>query len=59
MPKCFIAGFPIMFKGFVDHFYPAITEEERNVFINQMISNLIQNLPKGEKDKLFTKLIKS
>jgi hypothetical protein len=57
MPKCFTAGFPIMFKGFVDHFYPAITEEERNVFINQMISNLIQSLPKGEKDKLFTKLL--
>jgi len=59
MPKCFTAGFPIMFKGFVDHFYPAITEEERNVFINQMISNLIQSLPKGEKDKLFTKLLQS
>ena len=59
MPKCFTAGFPIMFKGFVDHFYPAITEEERDVFINQMISNLIQSLPKGDKEKLLTELIKS
>jgi hypothetical protein len=59
MPKCFTAGFPIMFKGFVDHFYPAITEEERNVFISQMISNLIESLPKGDKEKLFNEFIQS
>jgi hypothetical protein len=59
MPKCFTAGFPIMFKGFVDHFYPAITEEERNVFISQMISNLIQSLPKGDRERLFTEILQS
>ena len=59
MPKCFTAGFPIMFKGFVDHFYPAITKEERNAFINQMISNLIHNLPQDDKDKLLRELIQS
>ena len=59
MPKCFTAGFPIMFKGFVDHFYPAITEEERNAFISQMISNLTQSLPQGDKEKLLRELIQS
>jgi hypothetical protein len=57
MPKCFTAGFPIMFKGFVDHFYPAITEEERNAFVSQMISNLTQSLPQGDKEKLLRELI--
>jgi hypothetical protein len=59
MPKCFTAGFPIMFKGFVDHFYPAITKEERDAFIKQMISNLIHHLPQHDKDKLLRKLIQS
>ena len=59
MPNCFTAGFPIMFKGFVDHFYPAITKAERNAFISQMISNLIENLPQGDKEKLLKELIKS
>ena len=59
MPKCFTAGFPIMFKGFVDHFYPAITKEERDAFIKQMISNLIHNLPQDDKDKLLRELIQS
>ena len=59
MPKCFTAGFPIMFKGFVDHFYPAITEEERNAFISKMISNLIHSLPKGDKEKLLMAFIPS
>jgi hypothetical protein len=57
MPKCFTAGFPVMFKGFVDHFYPAIAEEDRNVFISQMISNLIESLPKRDKEKLFNEFI--
>ena len=52
MPKCFTAGFPVMFKGFVDHFYPAITIEERNAFISQMISNLINSLSQNDKEKL-------
>ena len=59
MPKCFTAGFPIMFKGFVDHFYPAITTEERDAFIRQMISNLIHNLPQDDKDKLLREMIQS
>ena len=59
MPKCFTAGFPIMFKGFVDHFYPAITEEDRNEFISKMISNLIHSLPQDDKEKLLRKLIPS
>ena len=59
MPKCFTAGFPIMFKGFVDHFYPAITKEERDEFIKQMISNLIHDLPQDDKDKLLRELIQS
>ena len=59
MPKCFTAGFPIMFKGFVDHFYPAITEEERNAFISKMISNLIHSLPQGDKEKLLREFITS
>ena len=57
MPKCFTAGFPVMFKGFVDHFYPAITIEERNAFISQMISNLIINLSQNDKEKLLRELI--
>jgi hypothetical protein len=52
MPKCFTAGFPIMFKGFVDHFYPVISQEERNAFIVRMIENLIQSLPPNDKAKL-------
>ena len=59
MPKCFTAGFPIMFKGFVDHFYPAITEEERNTFISQMVTNLVQSLPQSEKEKQLRELIQS
>ena len=59
MPKCFTAGFPIMFKGFVDHFYPAITEEQRNEFIRMMISNLIHSLPRGDKEKLLREFIPS
>ena len=59
MPKCFTAGFPIMFKGFVDHFYPAITKEEREAFIKQMILNLIHNLPQDDKDKLLREHIQS
>ena len=59
MPKCFIAGFPFMFKGFVEHFYPAITEEERNTFIIQMIENLIHNLPEGEKEKLLRECVQT
>jgi hypothetical protein len=54
MPKCFAAGFPTMFKGFIDHFYPAITEEERNEFISRMISNLIHGLPQDDKEKLLS-----
>ncbi|MGD8645957.1 MAG: hypothetical protein PVH37_20765 [Desulfobacterales bacterium] len=57
MPKCFTAGFPVMFKGFVDHFYPAITIEERNAFISQMISNLIISLSQNDKEKLLRELI--
>ena len=57
MPKCFTAGFPIMFKGFVDQFYPAITEEERDAFIIQMITNLIQDLPQGDKEKLLNEIM--
>ena len=57
MPKCFTAGFPVMFKGFVDHFYPAITIEERNAFISQMISNLINSLSQNDKEKLLRELI--
>ena len=52
MPKCFTAGFPIMFKGFIDNFYPVITEEERNAFISQIISNLTHNLSQDDKEKL-------
>jgi hypothetical protein len=52
MPRCFMAGFPIMFEGFVNHFYPATTEEERKAFITQMLSKLIQGLPEGEMEKL-------
>ena len=59
MPKCFTAGFPIMFKGFVDHFYPAITQEERNEFIRKMISNLMNSLPQGDKEKLLREFIPS
>ncbi len=59
MPKCFTAGFPIMFKGFVDHFYPAITEGQRNEFIRKMISNLIHSLPRGDKEKLLREFIPS
>jgi hypothetical protein len=59
MPKCFTAGFPIMFKGFVDHFYPAITEEERNAFIVHMTTNLMRSLPQGDKEKLLSELIQS
>jgi len=57
MPKCFTAGFPVMFKGFVDHFYPAITIEERNAFISQMISNLVNSLSQNDKEKLLRELI--
>ena len=57
MPKCFTAGFPVMFKGFVDHFYPAITIKERNAFISQMISNLINSLSQNDKEKLLRELI--
>ena len=59
MPKCFTAGFPIMFKGFVDHFYPAITKEEKDAFIKQMVSNLIHSLPQDDKDKLLRELLHS
>jgi hypothetical protein len=59
MPKCFTAGFPIMFKGFVDHFYPAIEEEERNAFIIQMVANLIQGLPQGDKERLLNGVLQS
>ena len=59
MPKCFTAGFPIMFKGFVDHFYPAITEEERNAFITQMTKNMIQGIAQGDKEKLLNEIIQS
>jgi len=52
MPKCFTAGFPIMFKGFIDNFYPVITEEERNAFISQIISNLTHDLSQDDKEKL-------
>jgi hypothetical protein len=48
-----------MFEGFVNHFYPAITEEERKEFITQMISNLIRDLPEGEKRKLLPEFIPS
>ena len=57
MPKCFTAGFPVMFKGFVDHFYPAITIEERNAFISQMISNLTHNLSQDDKEELLRELL--
>ena len=59
MPKCFTAGFPIMFKGFVDHFYPAITEEERDAFISQMFSNLFQSLPQGDRQRLLAELVQN
>jgi hypothetical protein len=52
MPKCFTAGFPIMFRGFVDHFYPAVGEEEREAFITQMITNLVHSLPQDDKERL-------
>lgn len=52
MPKCFTAGFPIMFKGFVDHFYPAVTDEERNDFARQMITTLTASLSAEERQKL-------
>jgi hypothetical protein len=52
MPKCFTAGFPIMFRGFVDHFYPAVGEEEREAFIIQMITNLVHSLPQDDKERL-------
>lgn len=57
MPKCFTAGFPIMFKGFIDNFYPVITEEERNAFISQIISNLTHNLSQDDKEKLLRELL--
>lgn len=57
MPKCFTAGFPIMFKGFIDNFYPVITEEERNAFISQIISNLTHNLSQDDKEKLLGELL--
>ena len=57
MPKCFTAGFPIMFKGFIDNFYPVITEEERNAFISQTISNLTHNLSQDDKEKLLRELL--
>ena len=57
MPRCFTTGFPIMFKGFVDQFYPAITEEERDEFINHMITNLIHDLPQGHKEKLLKEVM--
>lgn len=59
MPKCFSAGFPIMFKGFVDHFYPALTKEDRDAFINHMIVNLTRNVPQGDKETLLRALIPS
>jgi hypothetical protein len=52
MPQCFTAGFPIMFKGFVEHFYPAITEEQRDRFVIDMVSNLMQDLPESDKERL-------
>jgi len=57
MPKCFTAGFPIMFKGFIDNFYPVITEKERNAFISQMISNLTHNLSQDDKEELLRELL--
>ena len=57
MPKCFTAGFPIIFKGFIDHFYPAITKEERDQFIAQMMSNLLNELPDSDKQKLLKESI--
>jgi len=57
MPKCFTAGFPIMFKGFIDNFYPVITEEERNAFISQIISNLTHDLSQDDKEKLLRELL--
>jgi transposase-like protein len=50
---------PVMFKGFVDHFYPAITEEERNAFIIHMTTNLMHSLPQSDKEKLLSELIQS
>jgi hypothetical protein len=43
---------PVMMKGISP-------EEERNVFISQMISNLIQSLPKGDRERLFTEILQS
>jgi hypothetical protein len=59
MPKCFTAGFPIMFKGFINHFYPAITEEERNAFISHMVSNLIGSLSQDEKEEVLREFIQA
>ena len=57
MPKCFTAGFPIMFEGFINHFYPAITEEERNAFISHMVSNLIGSLSQDEKEEVLREFL--
>lgn len=56
MPKCFTAGFPIMFKGFVEHFFPAVTEEEQQAFARDMITTIAESLPEGEGQKLLGEL---
>ncbi len=52
MPKCFAAGFPIMFKGFVEHFSPALTQEQKTEFIQEMITALSQGMETQEKEQL-------
>ena len=59
MPKCFTAGFPIMFKGFVDQFYHVLSEEEIDAFIIQMTTNLTQGLTQGDKERLLSEIIQS